>query len=753
MEGIHFCTGCERIFNVKNAKKTPTCPKCHMALLDMKISYDDWMSFSSWKKEIYKRICHIVSLGTYIDNDITLEKCLCCDAEEEVLFPHEIKILEMVKSNRVDDSFIACRSDLDIWDLSKCISNLVIRGYIKHGLSMDSISKMLPAQLRSIARANNLIPSRASMTDAELVSIVEQGLLSNQISDNEDIGIFYLTEIGDAEREKYPDIKYGAEKNWEVFSKAFKCNFNDSSLEKRLFIYDSYLRLYCNKENNLRSLKQIDGTQVNDFINVYDIDKVFHEGIYKIGEDIESGEYYFWGDNITVVNSREEQIHEDFIYDFYYKLPNKRKITVCDGAFTRIDNICYRHQDEYVLSDKHMYKSDVELSSGDYIFCRKNNLSCYVDIYERLADRVHPCYSGIRGSFHIDTNCKYLRISDGYACLKTKGNFISEITRNKIKKVVNEIEENLSSQMDSMKLVLKNDKVLFYITPCNTVAEAFINTYYKDATRLVSPFPNDNSINYRFSVPQNDKDEICLVYYMFISKRITLPNVYGMPINHFYRNLRGRLLGNSNKEDEIDYAVGQNHLFDDKSVSRFFERLISIFPACLFSIFSPEKAYTKAIHPEFDKRYYYHSLNNESFYGDKYYSILSTITKAGRKDIKWKNEILVYALVKCYYPDAIFQYSAKWLGRQTLDIYIPSINLGIEYQGEQHYQAIERFGGVEGLEFRRKMDSIKRRKCLQNRVILIEWYYKLPINDETLSYLFGEQEIILPPKSVVFPTD
>ena len=30
------------------------------------------------------------------------------------------------------------------------------------------------------------------------------------------------------------------------------------------------------------------------------------------------------------------------------------------------------------------------------------------------------------------------------------------------------------------------------------------------------------------------------------------------------------------------------------------------------------------------------------------------------------------------------------------DIYIPSLNLCVEFQGEQHYKPVERFGGIEG---------------------------------------------------------
>ena len=38
----------------------------------------------------------------------------------------------------------------------------------------------------------------------------------------------------------------------------------------------------------------------------------------------------------------------------------------------------------------------------------------------------------------------------------------------------------------------------------------------------------------------------------------------------------------------------------------------------------------------------------------------------------------------------------KWLGRQHVDIWFPKRKIGIEYQGIQHDQPVEYFGGEEG---------------------------------------------------------
>ncbi len=98
-------------------------------------------------------------------------------------------------------------------------------------------------------------------------------------------------------------------------------------------------------------------------------------------------------------------------------------------------------------------------------------------------------------------------------------------------------------------------------------------------------------------------------------------------------------------------------------------------------------------------------------------------------DEKWSSEVLLYRVVYRYYQDAEMHYTdSSWLGSQHLDIYIPSINVAIEYQGKQHYSATEFFGGTRGLEERLLLDEKKKSACLAHRTILIEWEYSMPIN-------------------------
>ena len=111
-----------------------------------------------------------------------------------------------------------------------------------------------------------------------------------------------------------------------------------------------------------------------------------------------------------------------------------------------------------------------------------------------------------------------------------------------------------------------------------------------------------------------------------------------------------------------------------------------------------------------------------------YENIYQKLIQWGKIGSRWKNENNLFKVVKKEYPDALYQYHSEWLGRQSLDIYIPSLRIGIEYQGIQHYEAVDYFGGDKSLEEQKQRDNLKRTKCDQQGVRLIEWRYDEPIS-------------------------
>ncbi|MGB6175494.1 MAG: hypothetical protein WBF43_03940 [Methylocella sp.] len=77
----------------------------------------------------------------------------------------------------------------------------------------------------------------------------------------------------------------------------------------------------------------------------------------------------------------------------------------------------------------------------------------------------------------------------------------------------------------------------------------------------------------------------------------------------------------------------------------------------------------------------------------------------------------------------------KWLGRQHLDIWIPSHSVAIEYHGLQHFQSVEFFGGEDAFRRVQERDNRKRSQCEKNKVRLVEIAYDQDIDDTTLKSL------------------
>lgn len=71
----------------------------------------------------------------------------------------------------------------------------------------------------------------------------------------------------------------------------------------------------------------------------------------------------------------------------------------------------------------------------------------------------------------------------------------------------------------------------------------------------------------------------------------------------------------------------------------------------------------------------------------------------------------------------ISEHSPKWLDGQRFDIFIKELNVAIEYNGIQHFQSIDFFGGKEGLERTQFLDKVKREKAALNGVKVYDINY------------------------------
>ena len=57
------------------------------------------------------------------------------------------------------------------------------------------------------------------------------------------------------------------------------------------------------------------------------------------------------------------------------------------------------------------------------------------------------------------------------------------------------------------------------------------------------------------------------------------------------------------------------------------------------------------------------------------------------------------------------------------DFYLPELNIIIEYNGIQHYESVEHFGGEKKLHLQRHHDWLKRKYCKDNNITLITISY------------------------------
>jgi hypothetical protein len=88
---------------------------------------------------------------------------------------------------------------------------------------------------------------------------------------------------------------------------------------------------------------------------------------------------------------------------------------------------------------------------------------------------------------------------------------------------------------------------------------------------------------------------------------------------------------------------------------------------------------------------------------------------------RWKSEAELHQIVKAIFPDVLVQREASppWLGRQRLDIYMPTLKLAIEYQGAQHFSPVAAFGGEAGFARARERDELKKNLCEANGIELV----------------------------------
>ena len=79
-----------------------------------------------------------------------------------------------------------------------------------------------------------------------------------------------------------------------------------------------------------------------------------------------------------------------------------------------------------------------------------------------------------------------------------------------------------------------------------------------------------------------------------------------------------------------------------------------------------------------------------------------------------------------------------WLGKQSLDFYLPDHNIAIECQGIQHFEPVNHFGGKERFKIQTQRDHTKKYLCEKNNVILL-YFTNLELYQNNKTILNSQQ--------------
>lgn len=102
---------------------------------------------------------------------------------------------------------------------------------------------------------------------------------------------------------------------------------------------------------------------------------------------------------------------------------------------------------------------------------------------------------------------------------------------------------------------------------------------------------------------------------------------------------------------------------------------------------------------------------------------------------RWISETMLFRVVQRLFSplEVLHRYRGKELQGLELDIWVPALRLGIEYQGEQHYKEIKAWGGLDGLKIRKANDARKRQLCAEAGYNLVEFVHSEKLSEEAVA--------------------
>ncbi len=305
---------------------------------------------------------------------------------------------------------------------------------------------------------------------------------------------------------------------------------------------------------------------------------------------------------------------------------------------------------------------------------------------------------------------------------------------------VNKIENKIE--------IINDGYINYYISSSDIIRIMLYELYEKQHKRIKieqidKKIIDESDNNYKVKVNIADYEMREFIMYLLHKNYVKFPTLFGVELNRIFNCYRFNLHKNEEGNKYLVEEYNQEHetlaelynlLMEHniKTLSDFVKKGCEIYPITIITR-GDYRYYITSNYPYSYDETYKSILNKENKFESLYKESILKIHEDGFIPAKWKNEFELYLLVKKYYSDAIYQYRDDWLGLQSLDIYIPSLHVGIEYQGIQHYEAIDFFGGEKSFEDRKLKDDAKRVKCKNNNILLIEWKYTVDVNEKNLN--------------------
>lgn len=319
---------------------------------------------------------------------------------------------------------------------------------------------------------------------------------------------------------------------------------------------------------------------------------------------------------------------------------------------------------------------------------------------------------------------------------------------------INELEESellgvyrniadIDPEVNINKNYILQDSILFHFTITNDLVSRIILAFigqkslkFEIARNIIL---NDYSQNIVVTVQKEDIESIVFFYYIKIKKKPPSISFLGLEIHRYFyvdRNkyiLFSELLFEKFKvnslvdlEDRIVDFYGVGNVYQGIA---YHNNLKNINNYILFQ-------YLKSFYKYKDDDEFHNSKifdENRNYYQKKYSSIKNSLSYSlvSEKDL--------FDMIKFYFPTSIYQYTLNLSKLLIIDIFIPELGLGIEFQGAQHYS--KRFGKTAYLDnFIKQVKSDEEKKKIANdkNIKLLDWRYDIEINFWNLNKLLRE---------------